>query len=696
MKYVFDKNGIVNSENTERLVQYSINANILQVAFTDLNIKEYVPYVAFERADGKVSPLIGMAFTDFELSGTKYIGASYSFSDSWITAQSGILKVAIILKKNNVNARTSTFNLNIAESISEDKVNYIDDVAYNELVGRVYQLEKKQQDIINGDLSVGVADKAHSDYFGHEFTEHYETKIGATEKVNALKQKVENGEVIGYGSHRDGVGNNIVQTYERKEDATKKLNEAKQYANSIKPTKLSDLTQDINYALKNELPTKLSELNNDSGFITRLIDNLLNYYNKAEIKALIAGVSTLDIRIVSILPTENISNTTIYLLATTDTEENNVYEEYIYANNRWELLGNTKVDLSDYAKLSQVPTKTSQLTNDSGFVTKESFSQQVIKKGEVLHYGTWKIVNPYFIDFKTTHNTNFAFSDSDGNSFTGIMINKQSASGKEYLVLKGLKTVDGVTEETTILHTGNQYNTVFIGIAANDGVLRDDYYLTFAQYDEKIINIIKKLCVPFEYKTDTSDIIFATPEYVNKVNYEFSKEIDEKKADKTAIPTKTSQLNNDSGFIISSQSKNYTSMNFIAKDFEVNNNPTTLTGGKWIFKDDYTYFNWGSMSTNIIDTNGNHFLFIELYQNVFKGLIGDSEWITIFDPVNKTGLAYKDGVINEDYAIEFLKESYSERFLPIFKISATKYEYVDIYEKLGDISSVLDQLNGVV
>ena len=147
MKYVFNKNGIVNSENTERLVQYSVNANTLQVAFTDLNIKEYVPYVAFERADGKVSPLIGMAFTEFELSGTKYSGASYSFSDSGVIAQSGILKVAIILKKNNVNARTSTFNLNVAESISEDKVNYIEDVAYNELVGRVYQcIQRKSID----------------------------------------------------------------------------------------------------------------------------------------------------------------------------------------------------------------------------------------------------------------------------------------------------------------------------------------------------------------------------------------------------------------------------------------------------------------------------------------------------------------------------------------------------------------------
>lgn len=476
MKYVFDKNGIVNSENTERLVQYSVNANELQVAFTDLNIKEYVPYVAFERADGKVSPLIGMAFTDFELSGTKYSGASYSFSDSWVTAQSGILKVAVILKKNNVNARTSTFNLNVAESISEDKVNYIDDVAYNELVGRVYQLEKKQQDIINGDLSVGVADKAHSDYFGHEFTEHYETKIGATEKVNELKRKVENGEVIGYGAHRDGVGNNIVATYETKEQSNAKVNA---------------LAYDMmaRYYTKSET------------------------YTQEEIRNLIAGVSTLDIQTVSILPVENISTTTIYLLETNGIDETNIYEEYIYVNNKWELIGTTKVDLSQY-------------------VTNEIFNS--------VSQALWQ------------------------------------------------KTL------------------------ANETALEN-----------------------------------AKLSFVNK---------------------------------------NYTKINYEGKILKRNYSPTTISKGKWIFRDNNNTINYtaGSMTANFIDTFGNVFYNLEFMGSTISAYNGVI-YTKILDTVNKTGLAYKDGVINEEYAIEFLDEINASEIIRLINDEiyvAYKYDYIDVYETL--------------
>lgn len=48
------------------------------------------------------------------------------------------------------------------------------------------------------------------------------------------------------------------------------------------------------------------------------------------------------------LPTENISTSTIYLLSTETTETDNIYEEYVYVNSQWELIGTTKVDLSNY------------------------------------------------------------------------------------------------------------------------------------------------------------------------------------------------------------------------------------------------------------------------------------------------------------------------------------------------------------
>ena len=127
-------------------------------------------------------------------------------------------------------------------------------------------------------------------------------------------------------------------------------------------------------ALKAELPTNVSELTNDSGFITNTANNLVNYYLKSEsytreeVNNLIGALTSLNMEIVSELPTENISSTTIYLKGN-ETDGNNDYEEWIYVNNNWEAIGTTEIDLTGVALLEDIPTKLSQLTNDSGFVT---------------------------------------------------------------------------------------------------------------------------------------------------------------------------------------------------------------------------------------------------------------------------------------------------------------------------------------
>lgn len=71
-------------------------------------------------------------------------------------------------------------------------------------------------------------------------------------------------------------------------------------------------------------------------------------YTQEEINSLLNAVSSLNIEVVTELPTENISSTTIYLKGT-ETAETNDYEEWIYtANNDWEMIGTTAVDLSGY------------------------------------------------------------------------------------------------------------------------------------------------------------------------------------------------------------------------------------------------------------------------------------------------------------------------------------------------------------
>lgn len=52
-------------------------------------------------------------------------------------------------------------------------------------------------------------------------------------------------------------------------------------------------------------------------------------------------------KIVTSLPTEDISDSTIYLINTGE-EEDNFYTEYVYVDNNWEKFGTQKVDLSNY------------------------------------------------------------------------------------------------------------------------------------------------------------------------------------------------------------------------------------------------------------------------------------------------------------------------------------------------------------
>lgn len=102
------------------------------------------------------------------------------------------------------------------------------------------------------------------------------------------------------------------------------------------------------------IPTKVSDLNNDSGFITNTVNNLTNYYlksetyTKTEVDNAISAITTLDIQVVQTLPTQDISTTTIYLVPKSTSATNNSYDEYIYTNNAWEKIGSTDVDLSDY------------------------------------------------------------------------------------------------------------------------------------------------------------------------------------------------------------------------------------------------------------------------------------------------------------------------------------------------------------
>lgn len=106
------------------------------------------------------------------------------------------------------------------------------------------------------------------------------------------------------------------------------------------------------FPLKSDVPTALSDLTNDEGFITNAVNDLVNYYlksetyTKTEVDNLIGQISTVSFEIVQTLPQTGQSNI-IYLLANSGAAPN-VYDEYVWINNAWEKIGSTAIDLSSY------------------------------------------------------------------------------------------------------------------------------------------------------------------------------------------------------------------------------------------------------------------------------------------------------------------------------------------------------------
>lgn len=88
-----------------------------------------------------------------------------------------------------------------------------------------------------------------------------------------------------------------------------------------------------------------------------------------ELKNLVDLLPQFAIEVVQTLPVSDISETTIYLVPAQDPEQGNYYEEYIYVNNAWELVGTTAVDLSGYYTSAQVDTLLAAKANTSSLAT---------------------------------------------------------------------------------------------------------------------------------------------------------------------------------------------------------------------------------------------------------------------------------------------------------------------------------------
>lgn len=184
-------------------------------------------------------------------------------------------------------------------------------------------------------------------------------------------------------------------------------------ATSVETNKaeIRELEENQNYLEENKADK--TEIPDVSEFIKNTVDNLINYYKKsetytqAEVNQLIGAIKTAHFEVVERLP-EIGENNIIYLVPKTIAKENDIYEEYIYVNEFYEFIGSTAVDLTgyatenwvnnqgflkehqslkDYALKIELPTKTSDLDNDSNFINQTQMEDYIdsLNAEEVLY-----------------------------------------------------------------------------------------------------------------------------------------------------------------------------------------------------------------------------------------------------------------------------------------------------------------------
>lgn len=110
--------------------------------------------------------------------------------------------------------------------------------------------------------------------------------------------------------------------------------------------------------LKDDLPDTSKSITLNISSISTKVSGLIKddesstttTYSSSKILDLIGDIHTFDVLVVDALPDVGVKKT-IYFVPATTTKDKNIYDEYLYINNAWELIGSTQVDLSNYLKI---------------------------------------------------------------------------------------------------------------------------------------------------------------------------------------------------------------------------------------------------------------------------------------------------------------------------------------------------------
>lgn len=136
--------------------------------------------------------------------------------------------------------------------------------------------------------------------------------------------------------------------------------------NQITGTETVDIFDGLNAYNDTEVKERISDLEDAVEILNG--DDTVEGSVEAKIVEAFSKFTSIKFEKVAELPDSG-ENGVFYLVPAAKTSSSNLYDEYIYIEDSWEFLGTTEIDLSAYAKKTELPIKVSDLTNDSGFIT---------------------------------------------------------------------------------------------------------------------------------------------------------------------------------------------------------------------------------------------------------------------------------------------------------------------------------------
>ena len=393
------------------------------------------------------------------------------------------------------------------------------------------------------------------------------------------------------------------------------------------PTKVSDLENDSNYATetyvkneianaqlggddkgvdlsgyatKDELPTKTSQLTNDSGYITEIPSE---YITETELNAkgyLTEHQDLSDYALKSEIPTDYLTSIPSEYITETELNAKGYLTEHQslegYAktsdlhnhdnksvldnitstkisewNNKSTFSGNYN-DLTNKPTIPTVPTNISSFTNDSGYITSipseyiteielnnkgyatESYVTTAIDNAQLSGSGETVDMTKYAL--KTDIPTATSQLTNDSNFITSIpseYVTETELTAKGYLTEH--QDISGKADKTELHNHTNK--TILDGITSDKITSWDNK----SNFDGNYNSLTNKPSIPSIDGLATEDYV---NQEINKINV--TDQLTDY-AKKSELPTKTSELTNDSNFLTSIPSEYITETELTSKDY---------------------------------------------------------------------------------------------------------------------------------